>query len=171
MDWSGVDYCDVFISCLDSHSDGTHSLQRIHWWASVVMLHFSKSDEETNSSTSWMAWGWVNVHFGWTFPLTSSCRISISSSTKWSWVWWAPRRTRELFTTLKTTARFPPTLQKAWSLSCSYTEHCHPSPKEMYIESRESSFWSPPKVSTRTAWVQDILSFGLLLCLFVTFVL
>ncbi len=24
---------DVFISCLDSHSDGTHSLQRIHWWA------------------------------------------------------------------------------------------------------------------------------------------
>uniref|UniRef100_A0A671Q0U3 Sterile alpha motif and leucine zipper containing kinase AZK n=1 Tax=Sinocyclocheilus anshuiensis TaxID=1608454 RepID=A0A671Q0U3_9TELE len=26
MDWSGVDYCDVFISCSDSHSDGTHSL-------------------------------------------------------------------------------------------------------------------------------------------------
>ncbi len=26
-----VDYCDVFISCLDSDSDGTHSLQRIHW--------------------------------------------------------------------------------------------------------------------------------------------
>ncbi len=25
-----VDYCDVFISCLDSHSDGTHSLQRNH---------------------------------------------------------------------------------------------------------------------------------------------
>ncbi len=22
-----VDYCDVFIRCLDSHSDGTHSLQ------------------------------------------------------------------------------------------------------------------------------------------------
>ncbi len=37
-----VDYCDVFISCLDSHSDGTHSLQRIHWWASDVMLHFFK---------------------------------------------------------------------------------------------------------------------------------
>ncbi len=28
---SCVDYYDVFISCLDSHSDGTHSLQRIHW--------------------------------------------------------------------------------------------------------------------------------------------
>ncbi len=26
MNWSRVDYCDVFISCLDSHSDGTHSL-------------------------------------------------------------------------------------------------------------------------------------------------
>ncbi len=41
MDWSGVDYCDVFISCLDS--DGTHSLQRIHWRASDVILDFSKS--------------------------------------------------------------------------------------------------------------------------------
>ncbi len=29
--------------CFDSHSDGTHSLQRIHWWASDVMLNFSKS--------------------------------------------------------------------------------------------------------------------------------
>ncbi len=26
-----VDYHDVFISCLDLHSDGTHSLQRISW--------------------------------------------------------------------------------------------------------------------------------------------
>ncbi len=41
LEWcrSFVDYCDVFISCLDSHSDGTHSLQRIHWWASDVMLN------------------------------------------------------------------------------------------------------------------------------------
>ncbi len=31
-----VDYC-IFISCLDSHSDGTHSLHRIHRW---VMLNF-----------------------------------------------------------------------------------------------------------------------------------
>ncbi len=36
LEWCGllVDYCDVFISCLDSHSDGTHSLQSIHWWTS-----------------------------------------------------------------------------------------------------------------------------------------
>ncbi len=38
--WTGllVDYCDVFISCLISRSDGTHSLQRIYWLASDVML-------------------------------------------------------------------------------------------------------------------------------------
>ncbi len=50
MDWSGVDYCDVLS---DSHSDGTHSLQSIHCWDTDAMLHFSKSDEETNSS--WMS--------------------------------------------------------------------------------------------------------------------
>ncbi len=32
-----------FISCLDSHSDGTHSLQSIHWWASDIMVKLSKS--------------------------------------------------------------------------------------------------------------------------------
>ncbi len=32
INWSGVDCCDVFISCLDCHSDGTHSQQKIHWW-------------------------------------------------------------------------------------------------------------------------------------------
>ncbi len=65
MDWSGVDYCDVFISCLDSHSDGTHSLQRIHWWASDVMLNFSKSDlgwpEGDKSSVKFELFLYVNV--------------------------------------------------------------------------------------------------------------
>ncbi len=32
----------VFISCFDFHSDGTHSLQRIHWWASDATLNVSK---------------------------------------------------------------------------------------------------------------------------------
>ncbi len=32
LKWCGL-HCDVFISCLDSHSNGTHSLQRIHWSA------------------------------------------------------------------------------------------------------------------------------------------
>ncbi len=53
MDWSHVDYRDVFISCLDFHSDGTHSLQRIHWWASDVMLNFSKSVLMKKQTLSW----------------------------------------------------------------------------------------------------------------------
>ncbi len=45
LEWCGlfVDYCDIFISCLDSHPDGTHSLQWTHWRASDVMLDSSKS--------------------------------------------------------------------------------------------------------------------------------
>ncbi len=84
LEWCGllVDYCDVFISCLDSHSDGTHSLQRIHWW----MDH--SSDEETNSSISWMAWGWVNFQqifsFGWTIPLKCEKTLNIALVTTFS---------------------------------------------------------------------------------------
>ncbi len=48
MDWSGVDYCDVFISYLDSHSDGTHSLQMIYWWASDATFLQICSHLETN---------------------------------------------------------------------------------------------------------------------------
>ncbi len=43
-----VDYCDVFISCLDF---GTHSLQGIHLWASDVIKKISKfglMKKETN---------------------------------------------------------------------------------------------------------------------------
>ncbi len=58
----------MFLS--DSHSDGTHSLQSIHCWDTDAMLHFSKSDEETNSSTSRMTRGWAHFQlifiFGWT---------------------------------------------------------------------------------------------------------
>ncbi len=55
-----VDDRDVFISCLDSHSDGTHSLQRmLTKWCNDKFLQIY-SDEETNSSTSWMAWRWVH---------------------------------------------------------------------------------------------------------------
>ncbi len=58
LEWCGslVDYWDVFISCLDSLSDGTHSLQRIHCWASDLILHFSKSRQ------------------GWTIPLKTPYR-------------------------------------------------------------------------------------------------
>ncbi len=59
LEWCGllVYYCDVFISCLNSNSDGTHSLQSIHCWDTDAVTHFYKSDEETNSSTNWMTWG------------------------------------------------------------------------------------------------------------------
>ncbi len=49
------DYCDVFVNCLDFHSDGTHLLQRIHWWASDTKFLKFCSNEETNSSTSCIA--------------------------------------------------------------------------------------------------------------------
>ncbi len=43
-----VDYCYVFVSCLDSHSDGTHSLQRIHWWAYDVIYVPKKKQTHLN---------------------------------------------------------------------------------------------------------------------------
>ncbi len=90
MFWSGVDYCDVCISCLDSHSDGTHSLQSIHCWASDGMIHFSKSDEETNSSTSLMEYIFSSFFiFRWTSPLTTTftCYKSILYISSGSWFW------------------------------------------------------------------------------------
>ncbi len=51
-----VYYCDVCIICLDSHSDGTHLLQRIHWLTSDVILHFSKSVLMKKQ---------IHLHFGW----------------------------------------------------------------------------------------------------------
>ncbi len=44
------------INSLDSHFDGTHSLQRIHWWASDAMMNFSKSVLMKNQT---------HLHLGW----------------------------------------------------------------------------------------------------------
>ncbi len=48
------------------------------------MLHFSKSDEESNSSTSWMAWGWGHFQqifsFGWTVFLRIRNKLVISDT-------------------------------------------------------------------------------------------
>ncbi len=44
MDWSGVDYCDVLSAVWTLILTAP-----IHCRASDVMLHFSKSDEETNA--------------------------------------------------------------------------------------------------------------------------
>ncbi len=59
VNWWTVDYCDVFITLILTAP--------IHCRAHIAdgMLHFSKSDEETNSST----FGWPGVQkfiFGWT---------------------------------------------------------------------------------------------------------
>ncbi len=58
LEWCGLLYLWIIvmflINCLEFHSDGTHSLQRIHWWASDVMLNFSKSDEKQ-----------THLHLGW----------------------------------------------------------------------------------------------------------
>ncbi len=56
-----VVYCNVFISCLDSHSDGTHPLQSTHWSnrrnATFLKMCFH---EETSSR---MPWEWVFSRF------------------------------------------------------------------------------------------------------------
>ncbi len=64
MDWSRVDYLWIIVRFLSDvcHSDGTHSLQRIHWWGRDLMLNLKKNLK--NSSTSWMPWTFsANLHF------------------------------------------------------------------------------------------------------------
>ncbi len=55
-----VKYCNIFISCLDCHFDGTHSLQRICWWRSDVTINFSKSVLMKKQIYLLMAWGWIH---------------------------------------------------------------------------------------------------------------
>ncbi len=48
MDWSNVDH-DAFISCLDSYSDGTHSLQRINLvrkWCNVKFIQICSDEDQ-----------------------------------------------------------------------------------------------------------------------------
>ncbi len=67
MDWSGVDYCDVFIS---SHSDGTHPLTLLRhwcrdaflqtWWRHKLIL----ISDELMVNTFWSNSDfWVNIHY------------------------------------------------------------------------------------------------------------
>ncbi len=62
MDWGDVDYCDAIISCLDSfwrHPFTAVDPLLIKWRNATFLQIFS--DEETNSSTSWMAGEWVHL--------------------------------------------------------------------------------------------------------------
>ncbi len=71
MDWSGVDYCDVFIR----RHPFTAEDPLVSKWCFISPIC---SDDETNSSTSWMAWGcqfFVKYSifcfsFRWTITLT-----------------------------------------------------------------------------------------------------
>ncbi len=67
--WCGLLWC--FYHCLDSHSDGTHSLQRIHWGVNDVMLHSSKSVPMKKQTHLHFRWpGGEYIFFsGWIIPL------------------------------------------------------------------------------------------------------
>jgi len=81
-----VDYCDAFISCLDSHSDGTRSLSWVHWWGSDVMIHFSRSVERRKENHLHLGWpvdenlsNWVNYSFKWPSGSKDLCMWTASS--------------------------------------------------------------------------------------------
>ncbi len=89
-----VDYCDVFISCLDSHSDGTHSLQRIHWWAKSEFPNlFPWINKFINILMAWVHFQQIFI-FGWTISLISQLLFNfgqfcvmiqvLNSHSKWS---------------------------------------------------------------------------------------
>ncbi len=54
MDWGRVDYYDVFISCLDSHSDGTHSLQMIHCGCNAKLCKSVLMKKQTHLYPRWL---------------------------------------------------------------------------------------------------------------------
>ncbi len=74
-----VDYCDAFISCLNSQSDGTHSLQRIQWCRGSSDAKFGPNPFQRWNKlycTSNLLLGWPEgeyfqqiLIFGWTTPL------------------------------------------------------------------------------------------------------
>ncbi len=50
-------------------------------WCNAKFLQIC-SDQETNSSTFWMAWGWVHFQqisiFGWTIPLSEVWKVTLN---------------------------------------------------------------------------------------------
>ncbi len=96
--WTGVDYLWIilmFLSAVD-YFDGTHSLQRIHWWASDVMLHFSKSvlmDGLGASTYSAHFHFWVNYSFkcvltSFTLVTWCECYLSVGLFNSCCGCWW-----------------------------------------------------------------------------------
>ncbi len=71
LDWRDVDYCCVFIICLDSHSDGTHSLQRIHWWTSDAKFLFWWRNKLIYILEGCVSTYYANFNFVGTIPLNT----------------------------------------------------------------------------------------------------
>ncbi len=86
MDWSGVDYCDVFISCLDSHSDGTHSLQSIHCWDIPPNL----MKKQTHPDLGWPAGEHIYRSFSYlvncSFNALMHCWVLLSTYLRFMWL-------------------------------------------------------------------------------------
>ncbi len=77
MVWATCELCDVFISCWTLILTGTHSLQRIQWWASDAMINFSKSwTNKLHLELSEGEYIFGNVHFrlNYSFKSCLSCR-------------------------------------------------------------------------------------------------
>ncbi len=71
-----VEYFNVFLICFNTHSDHSHSLQRINWRASDVMLHFFKYVQMKKQTHLWWPEGkQISAHFY--FCVNNSFKIFI----------------------------------------------------------------------------------------------
>ncbi len=100
-----VDYCYVLIRCLDSHSDGTHSLQRIHSRASDVILNVSKSVPMKNkliyilnglrvSKLSEKFYFWLN--YDYSFIAFKKLTLKTTLINQWHKIFWNHQRNTDL---------------------------------------------------------------------------
>ncbi len=83
-----VDYCDVFISCLDSHSDGTHSLQSnplvSKWWNATFLQIWARNkliyilDGPRESKYSFLGYLWVKYSYLKTYKKYCSLLVHVN---------------------------------------------------------------------------------------------
>ncbi len=78
-DKTGVVWIVVMFLSVWTHSDGTHSLKRIHWWTSDVKLNYSKPVPKRKQTDLYFGMAWGRVHFHQIIELNSfnKCKIFI----------------------------------------------------------------------------------------------